>query len=187
MQSRPDIGYDFSRLRHAALAVLAEQFAYPAAMADEALEIFLDARSQVEIFEDVLPVLEHLVEHYRLVALSNGNADVHKAGVGHLFEFSVSPSIAGACKPDPAIFNYVVETACVDRESVLHVGDEPETDILGAHRAGIASVWINRRGMIWPEQHPPPLATIEDLAGLQQAIASVARTRSGGAVKKQGI
>lgn len=177
MQSRPDIGYDFTRLRHAALAQIAEQFGYPSALADMALEIFLEIRSQVEIYEDVLPVLEKLSREYRLVALSNGNADVHKVGVGHLFESAVSPGVAGASKPDPAIFDYVVQSTGVARDAILHVGDEPETDILGALRAGISAVWINRQGRAWPESYEPPPATIEAFADLPRAIGALLRVR----------
>ncbi len=39
---------------------------------------------------------------------------------------------------------------------MLHVGDDPELDVVGAARAGMRSCWINRRGEAWPAELPPP-------------------------------
>ena len=33
---------------------------------------------------------------------------------------------------------------------VLHAGDDPELDVLGARRAGLRAAWINRHGEVWP-------------------------------------
>ncbi|GAG92930.1 unnamed protein product, partial [marine sediment metagenome] len=37
---------------------------------------------------------------------------------------------------------------CEPRE-VLHIGDSPEHDVLGAANAGLRTVWLNRRGETW--------------------------------------
>jgi len=177
LRERPDIGHDFTKLRHTALRLLAVECNCPTELADTAIEIFLDVRSQVELYEDVVPALEDLHADYRLVALSNGNADVNKAGVGHLLEFAVSPAEVGASKPDPAMFDYVLELTGCARDAVVHVGDEPETDIAGAYRAGVASVWINRKGRNWPETHPPPRAAIDRLDQLREAMALLLQAR----------
>ena len=45
-------------------------------------------------------------------------------------------------KPDPAVYEPVLEMLGVARERVLAVGDALETDIAGAAAAGIASCWV---------------------------------------------
>ena len=47
-------------------------------------------------------------------------------------------------KPDPSIFEHALSLLNIEKEQALMVGDNLMTDILGAKRAGIKSVWINR-------------------------------------------
>ena len=50
-------------------------------------------------YEDVITVLEKLSSQYKLGVLTNGNADVNKLGIGHLFDFSVSSMDVKSNKP----------------------------------------------------------------------------------------
>ena len=72
--------------------------------ADEAFEVFFAARNRVEFYDDVRPSLLRLHSRYRLFALSNGNADLQRCGIGDLFTGHVTASAAGAAKPDARIF-----------------------------------------------------------------------------------
>ncbi len=55
----------------------------------------------------------------------------------------------GAAKPDPAFFDRALDKLGItDRSAVVMVGDGLETDILGANRAGIDTVWYD------PERKP---------------------------------
>ena len=51
-------------------------------------------------------------------------------------------------------------------EQVLHVGDHPEQDVLGAQRAGLRCAWINRERAPWPFAEPRPDLEFADLAAL---------------------
>lgn len=52
----------------------------------------------------------------------------------------------GAAKPRPAFFDRVLEALSVsDRSRAVMVGDGLATDILGANRAGLDSIWYNPR------------------------------------------
>ncbi|UCH57566.1 MAG: HAD-IA family hydrolase, partial [Candidatus Bathyarchaeota archaeon] len=53
----------------------------------------------------------------------------------------------GVEKPDPRIFEIALDRAGCSSEELLHVGDSLETDIEGANRAEIRSVWLNRQGL----------------------------------------
>lgn len=173
-RAEPTLAHDFTRLRIAALKVLCAQHDYPATRAEEAVEVFLDARSQVELFAEVDAVLRQLAQRYRLVALTNGNTDLVRAGVHHYFEFALSPADTGTSKPDPRMFEAVLARAGVAAHAALHVGDEPRYDVLGAHNANIRSVWVNRTAREWPAGWPRAHAEITTLDGLPGAIEQLA-------------
>ena len=173
-RSEPALAHDFTRLRIAALRLLCSEHGYPLAKAEEAVEVFLDARSQVELFAEVDAVLRQLAQRYRLVALTNGNTDLVRAGVHHYFEFALSPAETGTSKPDPRMFEAVLARAGVAAHAALHVGDEPRYDVLGAHNANIRSVWVNRKARDWPDGCPRAHAEITTLDGLPAAIEQLA-------------
>jgi 4-nitrophenyl phosphatase len=52
----------------------------------------------------------------------------------------VAPVIVG--KPEPAIFGEILEDAGVPPEAAVVVGDNPDADIVAAHRSGIFSILI---------------------------------------------
>jgi putative hydrolase of the HAD superfamily len=162
----PEYGHDLSFLRRRALA---EQFlaaGHDESGAEEAFEVFFAARNRVECYPDVLPALERLRTRYRLFALSNGNADLARCGLEGLFEGHVTARSAGAAKPDPRIFAALLRAAGVRAHEVLHVGDDPHADVVGAERAGLRSVWINREARIWPREFAAPGRTVCSLAEL---------------------
>jgi putative hydrolase of the HAD superfamily len=49
---------------------------------------------------------------------------------------------------------------------VLHVGDDPLADVVGATQAGLQAVWLNRDARTWPEQFAPPARTVTTLADI---------------------
>jgi putative hydrolase of the HAD superfamily len=162
----PAQSHDLSFLRRRALA---EQFlasGHPESLADEALEVFFAARNQVEFYPDVLPALLRLRKRYRLFALSNGNADLDRCGLAAYFDGHVTARSAGAAKPDARIFARLLEEAGVPAAEVLHVGDDPLADVVGAMRAGMQSIWLNRDGREWPAALPQPARTVTTLTDL---------------------
>src|SRR5699024_692457 len=60
------------------------------------------------------------------------------------FEQIVISGGFGIGKPDPSIFEHALALMDLKSDEVLMVGDNLMTDILGANRTGIKSVWINR-------------------------------------------
>lgn len=162
----PAHGHDLTFLRRQALA---EQFlaaGHHESLADRALEVFFDARNRVEFYPDVRPALRRLRERYRLFALSNGNADLERCGIADLFDGHISARAAGAAKPDARIFATLLAEAGVAAHEVLHVGDDPLADVVGARRAGLQSVWVNRNGREWPPEFAPRPRIVTTLAEL---------------------
>ena len=162
----PETHHDYTKQRLSSLGVLMEKFGYDLKLAKEAMKVFLQARSNVSLYPDVVPVLKELNKKYSIVAVTNGNANIDNIGISRYFEFSVSPAETGTSKPDVAFFQFLFKKTGLSSENVLHVGDEPETDILGAQNAKLNNVWINRNGMEWPAAIPKPdfeISTLFDL------------------------
>jgi FMN hydrolase / 5-amino-6-(5-phospho-D-ribitylamino)uracil phosphatase len=162
----PDRSHDMTFLRRRALANMFIEAGHPAAHADEAFEVFFAARNRVQLYDEVEASLKRLSGRYRLFALSNGNADLKRCGIAHLFEGHVTAIAAGAAKPDARIFAHLLKLAGVEARQVLHIGDDPHADVVGAMQAGMQAVWLNRNSKEWPAQFPKPprvIATIDEI------------------------
>jgi FMN hydrolase / 5-amino-6-(5-phospho-D-ribitylamino)uracil phosphatase len=166
----PQMKHDFTFLRLQALRDHARDFGYGETMAQEAFDVFIRARNEVEFYDDVLPALEVLHRRYRLFTASNGNADLAKIGVAQLFERTLAARQVGALKPDPAIFRKVVEGTDLAIHEVVYVGDDPHLDIEGARNAGMQAIWINRTEAAWPEEIAPAACTVRTLTELVQVL-----------------
>ena len=162
----PERVHDLTFLRRRALGDLFAAAGHAETLADEAFEVFFSARNRVELYDDVRPALTRLASHYRLYALSNGNADLERCGIADLFAGHVTARAAGAAKPDARIFARLAALAGVEAAGVLHVGDDPHADVVGATQAGMQAVWINRDAREWPKMFTPPARTISTLAEL---------------------
>lgn len=98
----------------------------------------------VELYDDVLPTLDRLQCSYRLGILSNGNSYPERCGLGGRFAFVVFSQDHGFEKPDPRLFEIALRLIGCEPAELLHVGDSPRNDVLGARLAGARSVWLNR-------------------------------------------
>jgi putative hydrolase of the HAD superfamily len=162
----PERRHDLTFLRRHALAAQfgAAGLGHLEFLVDEAFEVFLTERNRVELYADVMPSLSRLRARYRLFALSNGNADLKRCGIGDFFDGHVTAIAAGAAKPDARIFSQLARAAGVSAAEVLHIGDDPLADVVGATQAGMQAVWLNREARSWPAQFSPPARTISTLA-----------------------
>lgn len=165
VMQRQDIAHDPTLIRKEALRLAAQQTGCESFCPESAFNIFLAARHEVVFFADVLPVLERLVGRYRLGAVTNGNADIHRLGLGNLFEFAISAVEVGVAKPEPAIYQAACRHLELPPEQIVHVGDDPQNDVLGAAQAGLRTVWINREGKEWPggQRADAEIKTLEEL------------------------
>ena len=167
--SIPEIRHDLTRARLLWLESLLGEWGYGSGLAETGFRVFREHRNAVTLFDDVTHVLERLGERYAIGAVTNGNADVHHIGIAHHFDFVVTPSEAGAAKPDPAIFELALDAAGAAPESVVHVGDDPVRDIAGAAALGLRTVWMNPEGRPWTGAARPD-AEIRTLEALVSVI-----------------
>lgn len=166
MHARSQEKHDLTRMRKAFLRHVGQEAGYTHDFSEEAFAIFFAERNAVELFPEVEAVLARLAQRYLLVALSNGNACIERIGLTRYFSASVNSAKVGAAKPDPAMFHAALADLGASAESMLHVGDHPEHDILGAQRAGVRAVWLNRHAAEWPSHLVPPCAQVNDLQAL---------------------
>jgi FMN hydrolase / 5-amino-6-(5-phospho-D-ribitylamino)uracil phosphatase len=166
--ARPDLKHDMSALRRESIRLALYRAGEDPLMADAAFEVFFAERQRVTLFEDALPALEFLAARYPLVALSNGNADLRRIGLAHLFRASVSAREFGVGKPDPRIFHAAAGAANTMPQDILHIGDDATLDALGALNAGMQAAWLNRGDALWPHEQEPhvTLAHLGDLRDL---------------------
>jgi len=171
----PDMAHDFRFLRKAVLTRMAETVDYSSDFVADAFAVFDVARNRVDLFPDVRPVLQELSGHFKIIALTNGNANLEKIGIRDLFHAVVTATDVGAAKPQPIIFEQAVREAGVQPGEVLHVGDHPELDVVGANEAGLRTAWMNRNGEEWPENLPAPDATIVSVTELRDLLDAAMR------------
>ena len=113
-------------------------------LADQAYDVFFEERLRVDLYPDVLPALEELCRFFPLVALSNGNGCVNRAGLGRFFEGVVNPNTAGVAKPNAQAFHAAARIAGVGPHQLLHIGDDFALDVQGAMSAGVQAGWLLR-------------------------------------------
>ncbi|MFD9423065.1 MULTISPECIES: HAD family hydrolase [unclassified Streptomyces] len=103
------------------------------------------------LFPDVVPVLDLLARDYRHAILSNSSLhNQHRKltvlGVRDRFEALVCAVDLGISKPHAGAFHAACEELGLAPDEVAYVGDEPDIDASGAVAAGLAGIWLDRRG-----------------------------------------
>lgn len=75
---------------------------------------------------------------------------LHRSGISKYIDFAIYSDQVGISKPDPQLFSHYVGIIQSIRKmnpilitEIVHVGDNPHADIMGAKRAGIAAIQIN--------------------------------------------
>jgi HAD superfamily hydrolase (TIGR01549 family) len=117
---------------------------------DSAMRIFNAARNAVTPYDDVLPSLLRLGGKVALGTISNGSADLQAIGLAEHFQISIAAREFGCAKPDPAIFHAACSALGVLPLHTVYVGDDPHLDVVGAQKAGLRAVWMNRFGRTLP-------------------------------------
>jgi putative hydrolase of the HAD superfamily len=119
-------------------------------------EYFRHYRDSWMLHVDVLPALDTLARSLpgvRFGIVTNGELEYQMAKIVRLalharVEHVIASSDLGVAKPDPEIFRAALDrfggSAAVT--AAAYVGDRLNTDAVGAARAGLVGVWLNRPG-----------------------------------------
>jgi len=138
---------------------------------------FADAYAEMHaaavIFPEVPDALRALARHFPIAVVANADHDYLMRCLDHnglRFDVVVDSETAGCYKPEPPIFQRACGALSVPAGEAVMVGDTPETDIRGAHRAGLRAVWLNRGHREWPRSLGHPDAVIEELGQLPRSL-----------------
>lgn len=100
------------------------------------------------LIEGAETLLQHLKGKFVYHIITNGFNDsqwakIEYSNLKHYFEpHQITTSeIAGAHKPNKRIFEYVCQKYNVSPQQCIMIGDNIDTDILGAKQANIKSIW----------------------------------------------
>lgn len=113
-------------------------------------DIFMrETNENIYLFQDVIGCLEKLSKFYNLFIITNGPSEtqtlkIDRLGIRKYFnEIFISEEI-GYSKPDPRLFEYIIENFDMKKEEILMIGDSIDHDILGAKNSNIDSILIDR-------------------------------------------
>ncbi|WP_018691292.1 HAD-IA family hydrolase [Algicola sagamiensis] len=139
---------DVSQLRLIATTEKLKKLGIPVeeaqALSKASFDVFLAARNQIDIPTAHLDTLNQLKAHYRLIAVTNGNADIKAIGLGEFFESSLSPTLNEVnMKPAPDLLHLAAESCGVPADAILHVGDSLYSDVGAANASGAIGCWLN--------------------------------------------
>lgn len=167
---------DFGRVAHSALtSILSRE---PGLNGDpgDAARFILAGMQELSLHPDVRPGLERLhARGVRLVALTNGPASsarglLERGGIAPLLEDCLSVEDVRRWKPAPEPYRYAAERCGVAAGQMMLVAVHP-WDVDGAKRAGLASAWINREDVPYPEPLQPADLICRDFVELAEMLS----------------
>jgi putative hydrolase of the HAD superfamily len=126
------------------------------------------------LYDDAVPALAELRDRgLRLGLITNNEAEhqwakIRAVGLDQLVDAVAISGEVGVAKPDRRIFDHACEQLRVEPAEAIHVGDNFDADVRGAHAAGLRAVWLNRLGA--PAQSDPDHVAIESLAELAAVV-----------------
>jgi REG-2-like HAD superfamily hydrolase len=113
--------------------------------------VFFGNPSAWELYPDTIESLRQLKScDFSLAIVSNWNSSLKSIVDGlelnGYFDFVIASAEAGSKKPSPRIFEIALQRAGRAPSRVVHIGDTFQTDVLGARKAGIRGIMLDRRG-----------------------------------------
>ncbi len=138
------------KLRHGRFYDTLKEFnIQDAALAEVMAESYLTLSPQMTaLFPGAVEVLQYLQEKYKLHLITNGFAEVQwvkieNSGLKPFFEHIIISEEVGTQKPDKAIFEIAMNRAATHAGECVMIGDNYNTDIIGAQNAGMDQVYFN--------------------------------------------
>lgn len=158
-----------------ALRVKAEEDA--AAFKDYVLQMsdkFLDyCSSKPGVVAGAHELMDYLkAKGYRMHMTSNGFHEVQykklaACGLRDYFDTIILSEDAGVNKPSPLYFDYALRVSGANQSTTLMIGDNLQTDIEGAHNAGLDTILFNRWNV---EPSPIPTYTVAKLLDIKDLL-----------------
>lgn len=131
-------------------------------------------KASLTLFADARSLLADLRTRYKVALLTNGPRDlqwekIDLLGIQKLFDAVIVSGDVGIHKPDVRLFGKLLREIDTNADKAIYIGNSFDIDIIGAHDAGMWSVWINTDGEQEPEQSIADV-TISDLGALRRML-----------------
>ncbi|MBV9112049.1 MAG: HAD hydrolase-like protein [Hyphomicrobiales bacterium] len=135
------------------------------------IEHFFGVCKEMQLYSDVLPILETLRSRYRIALVSNIDDDLlESTPIPFAFDLVCTAERAKGYKPDGTLFRYLLHHSGLPVSEILHSGQSQFTDLVGAKPLGLTVAWINRRGLHLNPDVPPPDHILPDIASLPRIL-----------------
>ena len=150
---------------------------------------YADMHATAVIFPEVPDAVRALARHFQIGVVANADHDYLMRCLDHndlRFDLLVDSETARCRKPEPWIFQRACDALSVPAGEAVMVGDTPQTDVRGAHRAGLRAVWLNRSHRDWPRHLGRPDAVIDELGQLPRFLRQLDPQAFDGARNRPG-
>jgi putative hydrolase of the HAD superfamily len=130
------------------LGVDAESFA-----GEFSVDYITESPNKTKLFPETIETLTYLKKAgYRLFLLTNGFVEVQNVKIRYskletFFERMITSEEAGFQKPHEKIFEFALNIVKTEKPDCLMIGDDLESDIMGAQNFGIDTVFFNQAGL----------------------------------------
>lgn len=150
---------------------------YQTGLSDAQKQHLMDCYNTLPAFSDVAAGLQALkAAGHPLYAFSNGSADaveklLQQAGIRDLFLDVISVEALRSYKPDPAVYDHLMQVTGVAANESWLISSNP-FDVIGAISAGMRAAWVQRSAQsIFDPWGIAPTATVNSLAELPRTLA----------------
>jgi len=115
------------------------------------------------LYGDVLPTIKILKRQGLIIGLIS-NISMDRAGLEEYLDVMVTARDVGVGKPETIIFLTALREADLAASEVIYVGDQFQIDVLGANRAGIKAILIDRYNLVSPIEGYPYINNLSELS-----------------------
>ena len=140
-------------------------------------DCFLDfCSSKPGVIEGAHELMDYLKQRgYRMHMTSNGFHEVQykklaACGLRDYFDTIILSEDAGANKPSPLYFDYALKTSGAMRQTTLMIGDNLQSDILGALNAGLDAMLFNRWAINQADIPQTPTFVVDTLRDIKEIL-----------------
>ena len=130
---------------------------------------------QLRTFPGACEVLKELDGHYPLGLITNGPPEpqwrkINKFRLSRIMEVILVSGQIGISKPDPRIFQVMLDGLRVTAQESVMIGNSLEHDHQGALNTGIPFIWANHQRKPLPEGWPEPEAEVHSFTELRKML-----------------
>ena len=143
---------------------------------EQAMQVYLTSYPRMLILD---PQTRALLEDLQDLGIPSGivtnggsamqAAKIRESGLDGLVQAVVISETVGLAKPDGRIFQRALAEIGTHPQTTIFVGDNPDTDILGAKSLGMYAAWVHR-GRRWPHVDLNPDYVIGHVSEVREII-----------------